>query len=411
MEWETILGVAATLVTLGATAVAIAKYFSTQSRKMSLLGQEIKELTNRTKVLSSTLATAPSGASTEIYEQLRAASTDACNAVDAAFHSISVPVPLTDAKDLRIILSTDPEAEKVLGREFPINKGLAGWVFQRQQPSFKNPGQVDERHFELVDKAAGTATGLGALLTMPLIHGGVCRGVIQFMKPAVGRFSETDVAVATRFTPRIARLLGELENSKEADIPSVARGSEATTTIVFTDIVGFSAIANQLRLDDAVAMLNEYYTRLVERALRHQATVLDYVGDGIYLSFQQQSPTRAAHLAVSAALDMKEEYAAILEGWKNYQHPVSDQNIHVIGIATGGVHSGRVGHEKARLEKLIGPPVNNAAHLCMAAKTSRHPILICRNTRELLDSPAFQIEQTSADRIGLCYSVGKTLRE
>jgi class 3 adenylate cyclase len=404
VDWETVLKFVGAVVALGGTAVALAKYFAKQDRTLALLRDEIRDLKGRTKILSTTLTVSSGNGTKATFEQLMAVSGDASKAVGAAFHSISVPVPLASPTDLKIILSTDPQAEKVLGREFPINKGLSGWVYQRKQPSFKNPGQVDQRHFELVDKAAGTKTGDGAILTMPLVHGGVCRGVIQFMKPAPGMFDETDVAVASRLLPSIARVLVDLEDSPRVDIPSIAHGDARTTTIVFSDIAGFSAIADKIRLEDSVAMLNEYYSRLLPHATGQGGKLEEYVGDGMYLSFSRDSSARSAQAAVTAAFAMHEEYRSILEGWKSYQHPVSDRNSHCIGVATGIVYSGLLGHPGERRTKLVGAAVNRAAHLCAAGKAVANSLLICPRTRDLLDTGPFEFEETSS-RVGRCYSV------
>jgi class 3 adenylate cyclase len=285
---------------------------------------------------------------------------------------------------LRIILSTDAEPEKVVGREIPLTKGIGGWVFQRKQPSFKNPADVDPHHFDLVDKAAGTNTGGGAILTIPLIAGNTCEGVIQFMKTKGGRFEESDIQVATRLAPSITRLVVQLQDSVNADIPSVAYGDMRRSTILFADITGYSEIAAKLRLHDTVGLLNEYYSRLVPFAIGRDGKLEEYLGDGLYVSFSQEAAGQAARLAVTTAFEMHAEYQKILHGWKEYQHPVSDRNTHRIGIASGTVYTGLVGHPDQRRSKLIGAPVDLAAHLCEDVKAFGGGIAICPQTKELI---------------------------
>jgi len=403
-DWESVSKIVGILLALGGAVIAVAKYFSKQGKTIDRLHDEIKELKERAKILSTANAQPTQVRFSGTFEQLLATSTDAAKAVGAAFHSISVPVPLTNPSDLRIILSTDPQAEKVFGREFPINVGLAGWVFQRQEPSFKNPGQVDRRYFDLVDKAADTKTGAGAILTMPLLHGGICRGVIQFMKPTSGRFDERDVAVASQLTPSIARLLSELDQSPRDDIPSVARGSARATTLVFTDITGFSEIAAQIRLEDTVGMLNEYYARLLPHAFTQGGKLEEYIGDGMYLSFHHDSAARAAQSAVAAAFAMQTEYRSILQGWMNYNHPVSDRNTHSTGIATGIVYSGLLGHPQERRPKFVGSAVNLASHLCAAGKTIPDAVLVCSKTKELIESEPFDFIKSST-KLEPCFRI------
>src|SRR6266498_5092842 len=203
MDWESILKIAAVLGGLAGTAVAVAKYFAGQQKTLTSLRDEIRELKAQTRVLKQPLLQTVSPPAADLYQRLLAASTEAEKAVAADMHSISQAIPSETPTHLHIILSTDPESEKVLGREFPITKGIAGWVFQRQQPSFKNAAETDPRYFGLVDKAAGTRTGAGAILTLPLMAGKSCCGVIQFMKTRGGRFEESDVQVAYRLTPAV----------------------------------------------------------------------------------------------------------------------------------------------------------------------------------------------------------------
>jgi class 3 adenylate cyclase len=385
MDWESAFKLVAVVLGLLGTAVAVAKYFSGQQKTLTLLRDEIKDLKAQATVLKQPLLELQPSSNTGVYHQLLAVSTEAQKALAADIHSISTPIPPDAPTHLRIILSTDPESEKVVGREFPITKGIAGWVFQRQQPSFKNPAQPDPRHFDLVDKAAGTKTGEGAILSIPLVAGKTCRGVIQFMKTAGGRFEESDILVASRLTPTMARLLGELQDTPNSDIPVIAHGDTRAVTVLFADISQFSNVTRLLRLHDSVGMLNEYYRRLLQFAINKGGKLEEYLGDGFYVSFADSVASQAASAAVSAALEMQPEYQKLLQGWKDYQHPVSNGNVHRIGIASGVVYSGVIGHPADRRHKLIGPAVDLASHLCEELKAVTGGIAICPQTKQLID--------------------------
>jgi class 3 adenylate cyclase len=386
-SWDNILKVAAAALAfataLAGTAVALAKYFSSQSRSIDALRREIKDLTVQTKILKQPIEVGDVSLP-NLFQKLLSVSTEARDALGADLHSISVPVPPADPTHLRIILSSDVEPEKVVGREIPITQGIAAWVFRRKEASFKNPGGVDPRYFNLVDKAAGTKTGEGAILSVPLVTGGICQGVIQFMKSGSGRFAESDVQVASRAVPAITRILAELQSSTTADIPSVAHGDVKRATILFTDITAYTDIAGKLRLSDTVGLLNEYYSRLVQIAITHNGKLEEYLGDGLYFSFLQEAAGHAAQLAVIAAFEMQSEYRKILDGWIDFQHPVSNKNTHRIGIASGDIYTGFVGHPQQRRSKLIGPAVDFAAHLCEDTKPLGGGIAASQLTKELI---------------------------
>ena len=131
---------------------------------------------------------------------------------------------------------------------------------------------------------------------------------------------------------------------------------------------------------------------MVAIALSNGGKLEEYLGDGLYVSFFQGAPGQAARLAIKAAFEMQTEYEKILHEWQEYQHPVSDRNTHRIGIASGTVYVGLVGHEGQRRRKLIGAPVNLAAHLCEDAKSFGGGIAICPQTKELVGDewPAFK---------------------
>ena len=285
MHWDSIFKLAAVLITFAGTAVALAKYFSGQQKTLTALRDEIKELKNQTKILKQPIEHIATFSTPNTYQQLLTVSTDARIALAADIHSISIPVPSISPTHLRIILSSDPEPEKVVGREFPISKGISGWVYQQQQPTFKNPTESDPHYFALVDKAAGTQTGQGAILTLPLLSGRSCRGVIQFMKTKGGRFDESDIQLGSRIIPPITRLLVELQDSSVADIPGIAHGDVRDITVLISDITGFSEVAAKVRLQDSVAMLNEYYSRLLHLAIKDGGKLQEYLGDGIYISY------------------------------------------------------------------------------------------------------------------------------
>ena len=301
-----------------------------------------------------------------------------------------------DPSHLRIIHSSDNKSAQIQGMEFPVTKSIAGWVYQYQQPHIKKDVAVDERHFEGVDKATGSRTG--TMLTLPLSYGGHCHGVIQFIRNAGTSFEEEDIAITSRYIPALTRKLIDLEETPGEDIPTIARGNLVKATIVFTDIRAFSEIGKRTSQMVTVSLLNEYYSRLLPLALSRRGVLQEYVGDGLYLSFVLDSPSASARAALSAATEMQKEFDGILQGWMDYGHPSSKQNVHCIGIATGYVYSGMMGYTKDRREKLVGNAVNFSAHLCEAVKEIGGGILIDQETADLLRADGYALKPYSFKR-------------
>lgn len=343
--------------------------------------------------------------STATFDRLKAISQKAADAVGAEYYSISIPSK-TRPDHLKIIHSTDADALKVLGKEFPINASLGGNAFTTKTSYIKRRDKIDGKHFDKVDKAAGTHTGQGAMLIIPFVAFGRSVGIMQMMKVNSGDFSELDVAIEEGWAAELAEVLFELESRHDQDIPSIASFDERIGSILFCSIGGYSQIASGLSLPNAAQLLNEYYSRLLPWVYEDRGQLEEYVGDGLCVSFliEDDGPS-SVHSALNAAFRMQEEYDCILRGWIRGQLPVSEGNVHNIGIATGKVCKGMVGHEKDRRQKIIGPPVSLAAALCEGSKETGGGIYICSESAALVNAGTSQLTPVAVGSIQNAYRV------
>lgn len=347
----------------------------------------------------------PGGESTATFARLKAISQKAADAVGAEHYSISIPSK-TRPGHLKIIHSTDADARKVLGKEFPINASLGGNAFTTKTSYLKRRDKIDGKHFDKVDKAAGTHTGQGAMLIIPFVASGRSVGIMQMMKVESGDFNEPDVAIAEGLTSELAQVLFELECRYDQDIPSIANIDERIGSILFCSIRGYSQIASGLPLPTAAQLLNEYYSRLLPCVYRDQGHLEEYLGDGLCVSFLiQDDGASSIHSALNAAFRMQEEFDSILRGWIRAQLPVSEGSVHNIGIATGTVCKGMVGHEKDRRQKVIGPPVNLAAAICEGKRETGGGIYICSESAALVNAGTFQLTPVVVGSVQNAYRV------
>ena len=387
MDWTDALTIIGGVLGIVATAYGVARFVLREKGRQLELERQISALQERNRLLTSTVAN-----SAVKYDELKELSSNAQLAIGADHHSISVPIPKASPKYLQIIISTDANAEKILGKEFSITKGIAGKVFHSQKPEYVNKAAEHPKHFNLIDKAAGTNTGQGAILTMALASQGASRGIIQFMKKPGGKFSMDEIRIAERFVSPITDLLVDLQDRKEHDIPYGTRADESYVTVCFTDINDYSTIAKEMGLHQSVELLNEYYRRLVAHAVEHDAILEEYLGDGVYLSFRRESQAEAATLALECSLKMQSTFDDLLHEWRAYEYHITDSNYHNVGVASGGVHEGLVGHPMHRRRKLIGRTVDTAAHLVEEGKKYGPCILVSESTRDLVSESDFQFE-------------------
>jgi adenylate cyclase len=159
-------------------------------------------------------------------------------------------------------------------------------------------------------------------------------------------------------------------------------GASAVVTLLFTDIRGFTTLAEQLGPQGTVSMLNEYFTLMVD-CIQHEGGMLDkFIGDAIMAAFglPQASPDDADR-AVRTAIAMIRS----LNEWNTTR--VADGRPPIgmgIGLNTDSVVAGNIGSPKRMDFTMIGDGVNLAARLESACKQYHAQILISDLTHRQL---------------------------
>lgn len=364
--------------------IGIVRLIYNKNRKIHNLEQKVEKLSKQNNVIKEVVFKDQNDVSKKAYISLNDVGNKVLKAVNAEIFSISIALPFNKPTHLKIIISSDPNHSKVIGKEFPIDVGIAGWTYKNQRPHYVNKFCNDPRYFNKIDKAAGTDYGKGAVLTIPLIHRENCIGVAQFFKPQNQSFCEQDISISSNWIKEMSELLSDIEESPNQSSTSITYNSTIQAVIMFCDICSFSEVVNKISLQTSVDLINEYYNRLTQIALNNGAKLEEYVGDGLYLSFSDKDNLSSMNFAIIAALQMQKEFNSIIDSWVKYDHPVSSKNKHAIGMAFGEVYKGPVGHENIRKEKLVGRTINLAAHLCKSAKEFDSGILICSNIADVL---------------------------
>ena len=142
-------------------------------------------------------------------------------------------------------------------------------------------------------------------------------------------------------------------------------GQRKPVTILFTDIVGSTAIAEKLDPEEWKEVVQGAHRRVSEAVYRYEGTIAQLLGDGVLAFFgapltHEDDPERAARAALDIQASMA-EYRSELSGF------VDDFQMRV-GINTGEVVIGEVGSEEHAEYLAIGDAVNVAARLEGAAE-------------------------------------------
>jgi adenylate cyclase len=192
--------------------------------------------------------------------------------------------------------------------------------------------------------------------------------------------------VESRTRRHITRLFGQYvppelveEMSRHPESYSMA-GRRAELTVLFSDVLGFTAIAETLEPEALAVLMNEYLGTMTAVMRDERGTLDKYIGDAIMGFWGAPVEDRDhARRAVSAALrmravlvDLNRAFAA--RGWPTLWAG--------IGVNTGPMTVGDMGSSVRKAYTVMGDAVNLAARLEGLTRHYRVEILVGEATRE-----------------------------
>lgn len=154
------------------------------------------------------------------------------------------------------------------------------------------------------------------------------------------------------------KLLEEME-------PVKVGGDRVDATVLFADIVGFTALSERMSPESVSEFLNEYFSYLDACARFYFGTVDKFIGDAVMVVFGAPLPN-ADHQyhAVACAVLMQRLIGAVNERRCELGLPVVQLRI---GINSGQMLAGMIGSELRMEYTVVGDAVNLASRLCHEA--------------------------------------------
>ncbi|MDA2924221.1 adenylate/guanylate cyclase domain-containing protein, partial [Acidobacteria bacterium AH-259-L09] len=150
-------------------------------------------------------------------------------------------------------------------------------------------------------------------------------------------------------------------------------GTQVEATVLFSDIAGFSKISEKTTPRKLFSMLNDYFTRIGDVIMKQEGMINKYIGDAVMAIWNApKANENHAALACQAALEMRR----IVEEMR----PLEAR----IGINTGPMVAGNLGHIERMEYTVIGDAVNLASRLEGANKPFGTAIMISESTEELV---------------------------
>ncbi len=138
-------------------------------------------------------------------------------------------------------------------------------------------------------------------------------------------------------------------------------GKRFAVTILFSDIRGFTTFSEGRDPQEVVQRINDYCKDMVELIYKHGGTLDKYMGDGIMAYFGAPIPqSDHAERALRCAHEMREKMKELHVQWK----AAGLQAFKIgVGLNSGEVIAGNIGHPDRVEYSLIGSAVNLAARL------------------------------------------------
>ena len=156
-------------------------------------------------------------------------------------------------------------------------------------------------------------------------------------------------------------------------------GKYVDASAMFCDIRSFTTIAEAQDPAETIALLNDYYTLMMDAITGEGGIVSLMAGDGLMAIFGAPLPREHhRHAAVLAARQMID----LIRLFNEEQAGRGKVQIQIgVGIASGRVVAGYTGTHQRATYTCVGDTVNVAARLESHTKVAKRPILIDENTR------------------------------
>lgn len=221
--------------------------------------------------------------------------------------------------------------------------------------------------------------------------------LLSLLTIATRKLQDTRLRAAHQQLDRSSRLIRRYIPSQVADAilggqdEAIDKHTRRKLTAFFSDLVGFTDLAEQMEPEEFSRVLNEYFTAMTAIADRYDGTVDELAGDAILILFGAPMATDDkdhALRAVRMAQDMQATVQTLNAKWLS-SGIEADLKVRM-GINTGVVTIGNFGSEGRTKYTALGKHINLAARI--QAQCEPDKVLISHATWLLVND---QIECTS----------------
>ena len=264
----------------------------------------------------------------------------------------------------------------------------AGILNQATHEFFSGPNAWVEERIQTVSQTLRPDIRMDAEMEVPDGKISVNLTVLPLMAPdeATGKQKRLgsllmidDISTEKRMKSTMSRYMDPgIADQLLAGGDEVLGGRSVEATVLFSDVRGFTTLSEELGPQPTVALLNEYFTIMVECVQKQDGMLDKFIGDAIMAVFglpvrHEDDGDRAVRTAVSMISELRR--------WNQQRVAAGKVPLDMgIGINTDKVVSGNIGSPKRMDYTIIGDGVNLASRLEGACKQYHSHILITENT-------------------------------
>ena len=204
-------------------------------------------------------------------------------------------------------------------------------------------------------------------------------------------FSDADLAALRRLVPtlalgvkcaslaRIADTLVEVYLGRAAGqrvlSGRISRGvaEQINTVLWFSDLRGYTTIADTTSPDAIIPLLNDYAEAVISTIHEAGGDVLKLIGDGVLAVFNMDDPADACRRALRAEADLRTRVETLNASRAEKAHPVTTV---YLALHIGEVFFGNIGSDERLDFTVVGPAVNEVSRIASMCRSVDRLILV-----------------------------------
>lgn len=168
----------------------------------------------------------------------------------------------------------------------------------------------------------------------------------DFIRNTFGRYVDQEIAEELMARPESAKL----------------GGARREVSMLMSDLRGFTPLAESLRPEETVSLLNSYFDRMIQVILKHKGIIVDFFGDALLVFFDPlDGPVKpSVQRSLGCAIEMQQELQRFNEQDRAETFPELRMGI---GLHTGEVVVGNIGSEERAKYGIVGSSVNMTSRI------------------------------------------------